>query len=197
MTREEREKAIEVLNDMKVKIDIPKAAVTQRNKNWALDCAIKVLKQEPCSSEKPNRSEIPTGSTTKKCTTCAYREIDGKPHEMCKSCICGNRYKQDSCEDCISREEVLQIYDEWFSTCNIADKKESPKAKINALAPVSPIRPKGHWIRNEKQGVQATGYLTYHCSECGREICSKYHGKISLIKEYPYCHCGAKMESEE
>lgn len=56
----------------------------------------------------------------------------------------------------------------------------------------------GHWIRNEKQGVQAVGYLTYHCSECGREICSKYHGKISLLKEYPYCHCGAKMaESEE
>lgn len=59
----------------------------------------------------------------------------------------------------------------------------------------------GHWIRNEKQGVQAVGYLTYHCSECGREICSKYHGKISLLKEYPYCHCGAKMveppESED
>jgi hypothetical protein len=33
--------------------------------------------------------------TTKKCTTCAYREIDGKPHEMCKSCVCGNRYKQE------------------------------------------------------------------------------------------------------
>lgn len=59
----------------------------------------------------------------------------------------------------------------------------------------------GHWILNDNQGVQAVGYLTYHCSECGREICSKYHGKISLLKEYPYCHCGAKMvdpqESED
>lgn len=55
----------------------------------------------------------------------------------------------------------------------------------------------GHWILNDTQGVQAVGYLTYHCSECGREICSKYHGKISLLKEYPYCHCGAKMQSEE
>ena len=34
--------------------------------------------------------------TTKKCTTCAYRKIDGKPHEMCKSCVCGNRYKEES-----------------------------------------------------------------------------------------------------
>lgn len=55
----------------------------------------------------------------------------------------------------------------------------------------------GHWILNEYQGVQAVGYLRYHCSECGREICSKYHGKISLLKEYPYCHCGANMRGEE
>lgn len=58
-------------------------------------------------------------------------------------------------------------------------------------------RPKGKWILNDYQGVQAVGYLRYHCSECGREICSKYHGKISLLKEYPYCHCGAEMEGEE
>lgn len=56
---------------------------------------------------------------------------------------------------------------------------------------------KGHWILNDNQGVQAVGYLTYHCSECGREISSKYHGKISLLKEYPYCHCGADMREGE
>ena len=48
MTREERKKAIEVLDDMKVKIDIPKAAKTQNDRNWALDIAIKALSQEPC-----------------------------------------------------------------------------------------------------------------------------------------------------
>lgn len=47
MTREEREKAIRILDDMKVKIDIPKAAVMQNDKNWALDMAIKALEQEP------------------------------------------------------------------------------------------------------------------------------------------------------
>ena len=60
---------------------------------------------------------------------------------------------------------------------------------------------KGHWILNDNQGVQAVGCLTYHCSECGREISSKYHWKISLLKEYPFCHCGAQMvvpqESED
>jgi hypothetical protein len=33
---------------------------------------------------------------TKKCITCAYREVDGKPHEICKSCVCGDRYREDS-----------------------------------------------------------------------------------------------------
>jgi hypothetical protein len=47
MTREERNKAIRILDDMKVKIGIPKAAVTQIDKNWALDMAIKALEQEP------------------------------------------------------------------------------------------------------------------------------------------------------
>lgn len=51
MTKEERKKAIEVLDDMKVKIDIPKAAKTQNDRNWALDVAIQALSQEP--TEKP------------------------------------------------------------------------------------------------------------------------------------------------
>jgi len=49
MTREECKKAIKVLDDMKVKIDIPKAAKTQNDRNWAIDMAIKLLKQEPTS----------------------------------------------------------------------------------------------------------------------------------------------------
>lgn len=55
----------------------------------------------------------------------------------------------------------------------------------------------GRWILNDHQGVLPAGYKMYHCSECGREISSKYHGKMSLLNEYPYCHCGAKMEAEE
>ncbi len=105
--------------------------------------------------------------------------------------------EQESCDDCVSRKAVLKIYDDWFATCNIADKKESPKSKIKALPPVAPQPRMGKWILNANQGVQAVGYLTYHCSECEREISSKFHGRISLLKEYPYCHCGAKMEVEK
>ena len=67
---------------------------------------------------------------------------------------------------------------------------------LNANCPITETKT-GKWIENKEQGVQAVGYLTYHCSECGREISSKYHGKASLLTEYPYCHCGAKMESED
>lgn len=44
MTNEE---TIEVLDDMKVKIGIPKSAITQQKRNEALDKAIKLLEQQP------------------------------------------------------------------------------------------------------------------------------------------------------
>lgn len=46
--------------------------------------------------------------------------------------------EQEPCEDAVSGQAVLKIYNEWFNSCNIADKKESPKAQINALPPVTP-----------------------------------------------------------
>ena len=69
--------------------------------------------------------------------------------------------------------------------------------KIVDSMPTAKEHKVGKWVLNDNQGVQAVGYLTYHCSECNREISSKYHGKMSLLKEYPYCHCGAKMEGAE
>ena len=95
-------------------------------------------------------------------------------------------------DDCISREDALMaLTGEWTE---LTDEIIHHFIKrIKKLPPVNPQIKIGHWILNDNQGVQAVGCLTYHCSECGREITSKYHGKISLLKEYPYCHCGAKM----
>ena len=94
--------------------------------------------------------------------------------------------KNDLAVDAVSRQAVLDLINaDW--------KYEGLEIEINNLHSVTPQPRKGHWILNDNQGVQAVGYLTYHCSECGREISSKYHGKISLLKEYPYCHCGADM----
>ena len=50
-----REEAIEILDDMKVKIDIPHVAVMQRKRNVALDMAILALKE---SSKSMKLSEL-------------------------------------------------------------------------------------------------------------------------------------------
>lgn len=77
----------------------------------------------------------------------------------------------------------------------ILDFKDNKLVKVEL--PNVEERKVGKWILNDNQGVQAVGYLTYHCSECNREISSKYHGKMSLLKEYPFCHCGAEMVGTE
>lgn len=48
----------------------------------------------------------------------------------------------------------------------------------------------GHWIRQ----MGAYGLAdTCECSVCGRTI---YAGNENDLKDYPYCHCGARMEGE-
>ena len=149
------------------------------------------LREEPSSSENPNKSENPTSSTTKKCTTCEYREIDGKTHEMCKSCVCGNRYKQESCDDCVSRKAVLEMAksyntDGWdMYTPLVVDVED-----IEELPPVIPIRPKGHWIKTELPSRDA-----HECSECGNLAISDEWGDETLTDFCP--NCGAKMEEVE
>ena len=94
--------------------------------------------------------------------------------------------KQESCEDCISRQAVLDVIER-------KQLKGDAISEFEKLPSVEAEPKKGYWILNDNQGMHAVGYLTYHCSECGREIYSKYHGKISLLEECPYCQCGAKM----
>lgn len=102
--------------------------------------------------------------------------------------------EQKPCEDAISREAVLKIYDEWFANCNIADKKESPKSKIKALPPVTPQPKTGHWIKEKT--LHGWDGKSYQCSECGRSI--HIDPEVEDLTDYPYCHCGAIMtESEE
>ena len=51
------------------------------------------------------------------------------------------------------------------------------------------IEPKtGRWIMKEK-GIHAT---QYKCSECGRVVWDDTG--YDVRKDYPYCHCGARME---
>ena len=153
--------------------------------------------------------------TTKKCTTCAYREIDGKPHEMCKSCVCGDRYrkepsiKNDSSGldkklgkdfdelDCIDREVAIK-----------AVEKMCPKGCVKVcvlkeLPPVTPQPRKGHWEHGRELSRVFMGdvlkgiiYEDWHCSNCHCVV------EQSIKPEWNYCpNCGCRMvepqESEE
>jgi len=70
MTREE---IVNILDDMKVKIDIPKAAKTQINRNKALDRAIKALEQEPILDKIRTKIQALSPEPT------AYDVVDGNP----------------------------------------------------------------------------------------------------------------------
>ena len=50
-------------------------------------------------------------------------------------------------------------------------------------------RPKGRWEFYEESSDD-NGMAYYKCSECGRLIHAEESG---LLKNYPYCHCGADM----
>lgn len=59
------------------------------------------------------------------------------------------------------------------------------------LPPVTPQPKTGRWITVNK-GLKVT---SYKCSECGRTVGDDTG--YDVTKDYPYCHCGAKMEAEE
>ena len=97
--------------------------------------------------------------------------------------------KNDLGVDCISRQAVLEIYDEWFATCNIADRKASPKAKINALPSVTPQESRnGEWLRMSDLSEQEDD--RYKCSRCGNVVHHK--NKMDLYTFNSWCgRCGS------
>lgn len=48
-------------------------------------------------------------------------------------------------------------------------------------------RKTGQWIE-----ITSSNH-TYKCSVCGRLLVNITDGKNNVAKNYPYCHCGAKM----
>lgn len=63
--------------------------------------------------------------------------------------------------------------------------------KLSDMPPVT-LQPKtGHWIYDEEYSDWY--YINYKCSCCKRVIAVPYEIRNEVYKEYPYCHCGAKM----
>lgn len=114
--------------------------------------------------------------------------------------------EQEPC-DCISRKSLkhkLQEHHDFFVNAyggfsNLPPNDKSRVDEItNCIAMVvnePSIQPKpktAHWI--SKHIVDdCNGVITwYECSECGRCVDETITEEF-MIKDYPYCHCGAKM----
>lgn len=111
------------------------------------------------------------------------REIDKYIKEL-------ETLEQQSCEDCISRQAVLDIInfeDEWLfdSKSHNADTKiafSAIKYKISELPSVTPERPKGKWIEDTQTGFKI------RCSECGAR---------NFGADRAYCpRCGRQMKGD-
>lgn len=88
-------------------------------------------------------------------------------------------------EDTISRQAVLDL----LIRCAVPENGGSLLYQsIKQLPSAEPKRIKGRWIEMSLYNH------TYKCSECGRLLFNVTDGKNNVLKHYPYCHCGAKME---
>lgn len=85
----------------------------------------------------------------------------------------------------------------FFGTC---DHDEVMSIKPADVAPVV----HGKWIKGRtKEKVDWLGVrckvANYSCSICGRminDIDVDGKGLVDTLEDYPYCHCGAKMDKE-
>lgn len=130
MTEKERKKAIEVLDDMKVKIDIPKAAKTQNDRNWALGIAIQVLSQEPCDdaiSRILKRMWNCRGKHTTSIDKVAMEQIirDELPPVTQKSETVTEF--ADRCRECGKMRKGHWIYDKTIENWRCSKCNETPK----------------------------------------------------------------------
>lgn len=101
-----------------------------------------------------------------------------------------------SIEDCVSREAVTNCFKKW-QPC-MATRLGEFEEELTALPSIPPKQKIGHWIYDEARSDWFDA--TYECSCCKRSITVPYEltdvpyeTLNEVYKDYPYCHCGARM----
>lgn len=112
-------------------------------------------------------------------------------NEAYKKIMC-HREDQEPCEDCISKQAVIDLIIANHVELNgVNVVMYSPLYKdIKQLPPVTPQQKIGQWIK----GRDCYGNNHFTCPFCGNDIATKYDG----IWNDNYCsNCGAKMQESE
>lgn len=92
------------------------------------------------------------------------------------------------CRDCAEEHEQLA---EWLEDYKrlLGEKSYTMGYQDGLEDGLQDIREQGEWIKITKDGITPAEYT---CSNCGRTVKS-YYDDYFIVKEYPFCHCGAKM----
>lgn len=108
--------------------------------------------------------------------------------------------EQEPCEDCISRQAVLDAMSHtWKHICFVARRKNPTKGEeavfqdmcgvVMEMPSVTPKQKTGHWITDGR--VDDDGNIYFYCSNCMR---GDTHAKGQKV---PFCWwCGARMEAD-
>lgn len=101
-----------------------------------------------------------------------------------------DKYTFNPCDECkygIYRRDGSGS-DHMCRICEFQEllRRAQPENKPVDVVPVV----RGEWINKPKTCV-------FICSMCGREVKTFHTNDIKVVNdEYPFCHCGAKMDGE-
>ncbi len=100
---------------------------------------------------------------------------------------------QDLCDACVNREAVHRQIINWVESDDYGKSLFDLHKRIDTL-PIITSKPKeGHWIK--EKSLYGWDGKSYQCSVCSRSI--HIDPEVEDLNDYPYCHCGAIMKSEE
>lgn len=179
---------------------------------WAVKEVEKALSQEPTKREIEREYLFQSLRED-------FEELQAENDDLRDQLAMRSRFqKQEPCEDAISdimgisksrthdiMENELRCVqtascggcDRECGECSLLmDDKEIIKAYgyvIRMLELPSVTQKSGKWIAYEVQLPDRT-ILNYRCSVCGRKLIGY---STETLSEAPFCHCGARMESED